>query len=244
MNTRRKFLMQGSLATAAFAIGSSFESLANTASPITGFSFNSKKIVLLHTSDANARYFNHSIEQITAVKKRADNMLLMHAGNSGSLASTGIKHEITSSPEDVLANINDRYQIIYKGAIKIGIIKTTLVKQDIVSSINTLSKWLKEEKSCQLVVCLSHVGYKNTNAIDDLTLAEKSTHLDIIISGHPYNFKSLPVIKHNSNNEEVIINSGSDNGFGLGNIEICFDRNNKKNSIDFNNLLKRTSVNS
>jgi 2',3'-cyclic-nucleotide 2'-phosphodiesterase (5'-nucleotidase family) len=244
MNTRRKFLLQGSLATAALAIGNSFDILANTASPLTGFSFNNKKIVLLHTSDANTRHLNHTINQIKAVKKNADNMLLIHAGDAGSLTSTGVKHDVTAQCDNLAPGLNNSYQIIHKGAIKIGVIKTALIEQDIIGSINALSKKLKEEKSCQLVVCLSHAGYKNTDTFDDLTLAEKSTNLDIIISGHPSNFKSMPVIKHNSNNEEVIINSGSNNGFGLGNIEISFDKNDKKYSIDFNNLLKRSSANS
>ncbi len=243
MNTRRKFLLQGTLATAAVTLGNSFKSLANTTSPLTGFPFNNKKIVLLHTSDTNSKYLNHTITQISAVKKKADNMLLIHAGDTGKLLSSGVIHDVAMQNKKSVATFNDAYQIIHKGNIKIGIIKTAFIQHDISGSVNILSKWLKEEKSCQLVVCLSNLGYKNSNTTDDLQLAKKSTHLDIIIGGHPVNFKNIPVITHNSSNAEVIIHSASENGFGLANIEVSFDRNYKKHSIDFNNLLQRLPAN-
>ena len=244
MNTRRKFLLQGSMATAAVTLGNSFKSIASTISPLTGFSINNKKIVLLHTAVNNSTPLNYTINQINLVKQNAHNMLLIHPGNASELAATGVRHDVTMQDENKIAGLNDAYSVIYKGDIKIGIIKTAVIQSDIIGCVNTLSQWLKEEKKCNLVVCLSQLGYKNTGKTDDLQLAEKSTHLDVIINGHPVNFKNTPVITHNSNNAEVIIQSACDSGFGLGNIEIGFDRNNKKYSIDFNNLLKRSSATS
>ena len=74
----------------------------------------------------------------------------------------------------------------------------------------------------------------------NLALAKFLSNQNIKIA----DYKNMPVITHNSNQAEVIIHSASDNGFGLANIEVCFDRNNKKHSIDFNNLLKRLPANS
>jgi hypothetical protein len=48
MNNRRKFLLNSSMATAAFLTAKPFTALANTLAPVTGFSINSNKITLLN----------------------------------------------------------------------------------------------------------------------------------------------------------------------------------------------------
>lgn len=42
---------------------------------------------------------------------------------------------------------------------------------DIIQKINRLSVFLKKEKNCDLVVCLSRLGFKNKNTPDDIFLA-------------------------------------------------------------------------
>ena len=228
------------MATTALTISNSLKSIANTVSPLTGFSINNRKVVLLHTAVNSANHLNSAIKQINLVRQNTQNMLLIHPGNADILEANGVKHDVTVANENtMIRSFNNAYQVIHRGDIKIGIIKTAFIESDIIAGVNSLSQWLKKEKHCNLVVCLSQLGHKNSHTIDDLQLAEKSTHLDIIINGHPINFKNTPIITHNSKNAEVIIHAASDSGFGLGNIEINFDSNNNKYSIDFNNLLKR-----
>lgn len=93
-----------------------------------------------------------------------------------------------------------------------------------------------------MVVCFSALGYKKQGGTDDLTLAEKSSHIDFIIGNHATNHNPFPVVARNSNRCEVIIHHAANNGFGLGNIEVEFDENtNSKRSIGINNLLTRLS---
>ena len=73
-------------------------------------------------------------------------------------------------------------------------------------------------------------------SIDDLQLANNSTHIDIIISGHAGNFNARPVITLNSKKAEVIIHASAAKDFALGNVEINFDEKNCKKFIAFNNL--------
>jgi 5'-nucleotidase len=134
------------------------------------------------------------------------------------------------------------YKIIYKGDIKIGIIgagtdmsnvsntaASTVTYKDPIEEINMLATYLKKEKNCNLVVCLSHLGYKNKNAMDDITLAQNSVHVDVIISSNNDKVQHT-LVQRNKNNEEVIIDPTGDMTT-LGKIAIGFDKKGKKNHI-------------
>ena len=132
-----------------------------------------------------------------------------------------------------LSAITGEYKIITKGNTRTGIISARPEESNIIQKIRTLSTWLKKEKNCTMVVCLSQLGYKNKNTPDDITLAKASSHLDIIVGGHAENFHMHPVVALNSNNAEVIIHSASGNSFACGKIEIDFDELGRKNQVSF-----------
>ena len=137
------------------------------------------------------------------------------------------------STEDALSFTASDYKIIYKGNVKIGVITANAEAPGLVERVNTLSSWLKKEKDCHLVACLSQLGYKQKNNIDDLTLAENSADLDIIIGGHAKNFCKFPVTVKNKNKEEVIINHAAGNELALRKIEVEFSETGKKRQIAF-----------
>ena len=134
-----------------------------------------------------------------------------------------------------LSAIAGEYKIITKGNTRTGIISARPGENNVIQKIKTLSSWLKKEKNCTMVVCLSQLGYKNKNTPDDITLAKESTDLDIIVGGHAKNFHMHPVVALNSNNAEVIIHSASGNSFDCGKIEVDFDGHGRKNHISFAN---------
>ena len=54
---------------------------------------------------------------------------------------------------------------------------------------------LKHDNKCDIVVCLSHLGYKYENdKVSDLVLAKKSSNIDVIIGGHTHTFLDKPVV--------------------------------------------------
>jgi len=205
------------MATAAMLVLRPFEGIASSSLARQLGLSNDTKLVLLHTGN-NPKHIHYAERKIATLTNSHHNMVLL-------------KHDNNDFSEDA-------YQVVYKNNIKTGIIKA--VAGDKASSINELSAYLKKEKNCQLVVCISDLGYKNKNGLDDITLAEKSTHIDIIIGNHATNHTTFPFVTRNSRKEEVIIHSAVDNGFGLGNIEIGYDeRTATRNSVSFNNLLTR-----
>lgn len=86
---------------------------------------------------------------------------------------------------------------------------------------------LKETENCDLIVCLSHMGYsyENENRTDDLTLGKKTKHTDLIIGGHTHTFLERPTIVTNSNDREVLVNQVGCFGVNLGRIDFYFDAN-------------------
>jgi hypothetical protein len=239
MNTRRNFLVRGSMATTALLIAKPFKSLANTLAPITGYSISDNKIVLVHTGDHNKSFQQDAIQQIAGLKRNTGNLLLLHAGKENEGITTRLNYDALYKADECVSITNSNYRIIYKGDIKIGIITAVTGQKATVKNINTLSAFLKKEKNCQVVVCLSHLGFKNKTTVDDLKLASRSNNIDIIIGGRADNFTANPVIAQNSKKAEVIIHADGGNGFAFGNIEIDFDEKRNKKSVAINDLTAR-----
>ena len=95
---------------------------------------------------------------------------------------------------------------------------------------------MKEQKSCNLVVCLSQLGFKSQGSFDDLSLAASSTHIDIIAGVHRSNYCKRPYISHNKNKEEVIINYAGADGLAFHTIEIGFDKSGSKYHTKFTKI--------
>lgn len=230
MNTRRKFLFNGTMAATALLASKPFTSVANSISPVTGFSINNNQLVLAHTGNLAGHTDNKTLQQISQLKSNTANLLLLHAGHAFAATHPGYDASIQAGAAYSVA-AND-YKIIYKGDIKTGII--TANDQSVsAAGINALAVYLKEEKNCHLVICLSQLGYKSANKLDDLSLAASSTHLDVIIGGHATNFCKRPMTARNQNKAEVIINHAATEGLALRKIEIGFDGLGKKHQVDF-----------
>lgn len=125
------------------------------------------------------------------------------------------------------------YKLISKNGIKTAVISVKTGDADIVNSVNTLAAHLKNEKGCSMVVCLSQLGYKNNSGLDDITLAEKSTNIDVIIGGHATNFAKRPMTARNKNKAEVILHSAAGRKSPVGEIRIGFDNAGNKNAVGF-----------
>jgi len=215
------------MATSALLALKPFSAFANATSSFAWLSDNSGKLVFLHIANSNGRNNNKMIQDITGIKNNNSGAILIHAGNENQLDETGrLKYDV--------AEINGEYKIITKGNLRTGIISAKPGENDIIQKVNQLSAYLKKEKNCTVVVCLSQLGYQNKNIPDDVMLAKESTHLDIIIGGHEKNFHKHPIIALNKSNSEVIIHSASGDPTGFGSIEFDFDKQGQKKNISLN----------
>ena len=82
-----------------------------------------------------------------------------------------------------------------------------------------------EQKKCDLIICLSHLGYKyDGKKVSDHTLAEGVNGIDLIIGGHTHTFLEKPVVHKNRLGHETIINQVGWAGVRLGRIDYGFNK--------------------
>jgi 5'-nucleotidase len=213
------------MATTALIAAKPFTTFANASASVTGLKNNTNSILFLHTSAAHSI---NNTQQIVALKEAHTNVMLLHAGDNMPQQLQQIKYDVAKDANQLLSLNN--YKIVYRGAYKTGIINI----DDNFSSItelNALAAYLKKEKDCNLVICLSSLGYKNKNKIDDCSIAEQSENIDMIIGGHAENFSKNAMIVLNKKNEEVIIDHAAKTAMQVGQVEICFNRKGQKNNI-------------
>lgn len=233
MNSRRKFLVQGSLAATAVLALKPLETIARVTSPFTGASGSYSKLVFLHTANLNPSGEYKVIQYIKKIKNRNPGAILLKAGKDIKGETGQITYDVARQGSNDRSAISGDYKIINKGNLRTGVISANPGDSDVIQKINTLSAYLKKEKNCSVVVCLSGLGYENKNTPDDITLAKKSTHLDIIIGGHTQNFHPSPNIILNKKSEEVVIHSASEHTMAYGIIDIDLDDNGRKRQISF-----------
>lgn len=132
------------------------------------------------------------------------------------------------------------YQIFKKDGIKIGVfglgieleglVSPKMYKEtkyyDAVEIAQDMSRILKDEQQCDLVICLSHLGYynrRNPKIVSDLNLAKATKNIDLIIGGHSHTFLPKPTIVKNADNENMLVNQVGCFGINVGRIDFYFD---------------------
>jgi 5'-nucleotidase len=138
------------------------------------------------------------------------------------------------------------YKIIKKGGIKTGVfgigielkglVDTKLYGniqyEDPIKHAERMSSTLKNDYNCDLVICLSHLGYRyEDKKISDEILAKQSANIDLIIGGHTHTFLDKPVAYMNRNGEEVLVAQVGWAGIRLGRIDYYFDTKGRKKDI-------------
>ncbi|MFD2570004.1 bifunctional metallophosphatase/5'-nucleotidase [Spirosoma soli] len=84
---------------------------------------------------------------------------------------------------------------------------------------------LRNEKKCDYVVCLSHLGFKYDGpTVSDNVLAARTRNIDLIIGGHTHTFLDAPVAVNNLDGQPVWINQVGFAGINLGRIDLTFER--------------------
>jgi hypothetical protein len=239
MNSRRKFLIKGSLATTALIAAQPFKAIAGAAASLSGINSSNNHLVFLHTTDLKAGANEMARKFIADIKGNTSNTILLHTGKK---QSESIQFDAAVNSDNAILQTNSEYHILDKKGIKTGVIYAMPGDNEIINKTNRLAAFLKKEKDCQLVVCLSQLGYKNNGTTDDITLASESVHLDMIISGHTNNFSARPVVAQNKKKQEVIIHASAGTAHACGKIEISFDQYGTKSQVILQNKLSPEAI--
>jgi len=84
---------------------------------------------------------------------------------------------------------------------------------------------LKNEYNCDLVICLSHLGYQyKSKKIDDIKLAKATKDIDLIIGGHTHTFLEQPTSIKNASGGDTVVNQVGFAGLYLGRIDFYLSK--------------------
>jgi len=148
--------------------------------------------------------------------------------------------------ETILKNKFKAYKVFNKGGIKIGVFGIGIkldglvpqnlygntIYQDPVEKGNYYASLLKKKEKCDLVICLSHLGFKyEKNEISDIKFAGQTRDIDLIIGGHTHSFLKEPVNILNMDKKEVLINQVGWAGINLGKIDFHFSQNGDEKKV-------------
>lgn len=130
------------------------------------------------------------------------------------------------------------YYIIRKFGLKIGIIglcvqpKSLIIESnhkgltydDPIEIANKMATFLKKEKKCDLIICLSHLGSdKKSEEVNDFVIARNTKYIDVIIGGHSHSMIE-DERELNLDGKEVLISQMAKSGLYLGRIDLEMER--------------------
>lgn len=132
-----------------------------------------------------------------------------------------------------LHGLIEPYIVLKKDGVRVGVVavgtaldgmvtpskRPGVVFRPIVESVNHYAAILRKQKKCDLIICLSHIGYD-----EDKRLAAASQEIDLIIGGHSHTYLEHPTAIKNRNGKAVLVYQIGSKGVSLGQITLEFKK--------------------
>ena len=131
------------------------------------------------------------------------------------------------------------YKIFIKNGVRIGVFGLGIELEGLVGKdmfketkyldpieiAQDMSRILKTEEQCDLIICLSHLGYdyENQQKVSDRSLARSTKDIDLIIGGHTHTFLDEPTLETNTIGKSVLVNQVGCYGLYVGKVDFYFE---------------------
>jgi 5'-nucleotidase len=127
------------------------------------------------------------------------------------------------------------YLILKRFGLKIGIVGVGpnpegliqeskydgMVFKPVIPSVNEYADKLRADEKCDLIICISHIGYTSPEEEpNDRTLAGSSGNIDLIIGGHSHTCMEQPDIRKNKDGKDVLIFQVGKSGAFVSKIDV------------------------
>lgn len=137
-----------------------------------------------------------------------------------------------------LAQIVKPYTIIYREGLKIGVFGlgpqlAGLVTEknygcikylDPIAKANEMTEILKKKEKCDVIICISHLGWK-IDGIDDSELIPATRNIDLILGGHSHSyFKELEYL-NNLDGKAVPVDQNGKSAIWVGKMTLDIVKN-------------------
>lgn len=89
---------------------------------------------------------------------------------------------------------------------------------------NRVAAELKHDKRCDIVICVSHLGWLRPDEMGDQKLLASSKDIDLVLGGHSHSyFKDLRYV-NNANGKAVPVDQNGKNAMYVGKLTLSFDK--------------------
>ncbi len=140
----------------------------------------------------------------------------------------------------VLEEIVKPYVILKRNGLKIGVFGLSprmeglvtganyrgVMYKDPVESANRVAELLKLKEHCDIIICLSHMGWKagvNNPECDEYIIA-RTRYIDVVLGGHSHSFFKEPIFYRNLDGEEVALQQMGKNAQYVGTMKLTLHR--------------------
>lgn len=159
--------------------------------------------------------FDNGVDQLAEILKNAKFKII---NSNYDVSKTALKNLVL--PYYIFKFSNFKVGVIGLGVNPDGLISEKnfigITYHDPIKTANKYADYLKNKKKCDIVICLSHLGFKQDGDIpSDTKLATESKNIDIILGGHTHTLLEEAFFVNNLNNQKIIISQNGSMGIRL-----------------------------
>ena len=129
------------------------------------------------------------------------------------------------------------YLILKRNGLKIGVFGLSPMMDGLVSAENCVGvRYLDpieqakrvvtilKKKKCDVIICISHLGWSTLNGVDDQKLIAATTGIDLVLGGHTHTyFKTLQYVK-NLEGKEIPVDQNGKHALFVGRMVLDFKK--------------------
>lgn len=163
--------------------------------------------------------FDNGIDQLAEILKHATFKII---NSNYDVSKTALKNIV--QPYAIFKFKNFKVGVIGLGVNPQGLIVPKnfdgIIYKDPIITANKYADFLRNRKKCDVIVCLSHLGFKyDDNQPSDIRLASESKNIDIILGGHTHTLLEEPFFVNNLFGRKIIVSQNGSMGIRLSLIQ-------------------------
>ncbi len=126
------------------------------------------------------------------------------------------------------------YVILHRNGLKIGVFGLSPKMKGLVSDKNCqgvtyldaaqvalkTATLLKKKEKCDMVICISHLGWKSANGEDDTYMIQHSRNIDLVLGGHTHTYMPTLEYCNNMDGKPVAVDQNGKHAIFVGRIVV------------------------
>ncbi len=138
----------------------------------------------------------------------------------------------------VLEGLVKPYVVLNRSGVKIGVFGLSpqmeglvqadkcegIVYKDPIAVAQEVTDLLRTKEGCDVVICLSHLGFRIKNEVCDEKLAAETKGIDVILGGHSHTFMEKPAFYLNAEGKNVSVLHTGKSGIFVGELDLTLTK--------------------